>query len=213
MGISRSYLPTRYLPDLPISWMYLKMMGPDGLRRATEAAVLSANYIARRLQEHFPVLYTGPDGLVAHECIVDVRPISAETDVSVDDIAKRLADCGFHAPTMSFPVAGTLMIEPTESEPLHEVDRFCDAMIAIKADIDEVASGKVAVEDSVLRHAPYTVAVVMADDWPHAFSRSKAAFPLPGMDKDKYFPPVGRVDNAFGDRNLSCSCPPLDAYE
>jgi glycine dehydrogenase len=198
---------------LPISWMYLKMMGPDGLRRATEAAVLSANYIARRLQEHFPVLYTGPDGLVAHECIVDVRPISAETDVSVDDIAKRLADCGFHAPTMSFPVAGTLMIEPTESEPLHEVDRFCDAMIAIKADIDEVASGKVAVEDSVLRHAPYTVAVVMADDWPHAFSRPKAAFPLPGMDKDKYFPPVGRVDNAFGDRNLSCSCPPLDAYE
>ncbi len=198
---------------LPISWMYLKMMGPDGLRRATEAAVLSANYIARRLQEHYPVLYTGPDGLVAHECIIDIRPVSAETDVTVDDIAKRLADCGFHAPTMSFPVAGTLMIEPTESEPLHEVDRFCEAMISIKADIDDVASGKVAVEDSVLRHAPYTAAVVLGEEWPHAFTRAQAAFPLPGMERDKYFPPVGRVDNAYGDRNLSCSCPPLDAYE
>jgi glycine dehydrogenase len=197
---------------LPISWMYIQMMGPDGLRRATEGAVLAANYVARRLQEHFPVLYTGPNGLVAHECIIDVRPITEATHVSVDDIAKRLADCGFHAPTMSFPVAGTLMIEPTESESLIELDRFCDAMIVIKQEIDQVATGEVAIEDSPLRHAPHTAAVVTAEAWDHPYSRQQAAFPLPGMEADKYFPPVGRIDNAHGDRNLACSCPPLSDY-
>ncbi|MFV0525267.1 MAG: aminomethyl-transferring glycine dehydrogenase [Acidimicrobiales bacterium] len=198
---------------LPISWMYITMMGAEGLRRATEVAVLAANYVAARLNEHFPVLYTGAHGLVAHECIIDLRPITASTGVTNDDVAKRLADYGFHAPTMSFPVAGTLMIEPTESESLAELDRFCDAMIAIRQEIEEVASGTVAVEDSVLRHAPHTAAVVMADEWNRAYSRRRAAFPLAGMEVDKYFCPVGRVDNAHGDRNLSCSCPPLDAYE
>ena len=196
---------------LPISWMYTKMMGPDGLRRATEGAVLAANYVANRLREHYPVLYTGPEGLVAHECIIDVRQISEETDVSVDDIAKRLADCGFHAPTMSFPVAGTLMIEPSESEGLAELDRFCDAMIAIKGEIDQVASGAIAIDDSPLRHAPHTADVLLSDEWTRAYSRQTAAFPIPAPDK--YFPPVGRVDNAFGDRNLNCSCAPMSAYE
>ncbi len=197
---------------LPITWMYIQMMGPDGLRAATEAAVLAANYVASRLQPYYPVLYTGEAGLVAHECIIDIRPITEETGVSVDDIAKRLADCGFHSPTMSFPVPGTLMIEPTESESLTELDRFCDAMIVIKGEIDEVADGKVAIQDSVLRHSPHTAKVLLEDEWTHSYSRTKAAFPLPGMEVDKYFPPVGRVDNAWGDRNLSCSCPPLDAY-
>ena len=197
---------------LPITWMYIEMMGPEGLRAATEAAVLAANYVAQRLQPYYPVLYTGKAGLVAHECIIDIRPITEETGVSVDDIAKRLADCGFHSPTMSFPVPGTLMIEPTESESLAEIDRFCDAMIVIKGEIDDVASGKIAIEDSVLRHAPHTAEVLLDDDWSRNYSRNKAAFPLPGMKVDKYFPPVGRVDNAWGDRNLSCSCPPLDAY-
>ncbi len=197
---------------LPISWMYTQLMGPEGLRRATEGAVLAANYVAKRLQPHYPVLYTGPDGLVAHECIIDIRPITETTEVSVDDIAKRLADCGFHAPTMSFPVAGTLMIEPTESESLAELDRFCDAMIVIKNEIDQVAGGTVSIDDSPLRHAPHTVEVVTAEEWTKPYSRQQAAFPLPGMARDKYFPPVGRIDNAYGDRNLSCSCPPLDAY-
>ncbi|MGI9615297.1 MAG: aminomethyl-transferring glycine dehydrogenase, partial [Acidimicrobiales bacterium] len=199
---------------LPISWMYVQMMGPEGLRRATETAVLSANYIAKRLHEHYPVLYTGPGGLVAHECIIDLREIDAATGVSNDDVAKRLADYGFHAPTMSFPVAGTLMIEPTESESLVELDRFCDAMIAIRAEIDEIASGDVAVESSVLRNAPHTVATVMADEWDRPYSRRKAAAVGASVEPaDKYFPPVARIDNAFGDRNLACSCPPLDAYE
>ncbi len=196
---------------LPISWMYTKMMGPDGLRRATEGAVLAANYVAKRLASHYPVLYTGPTGLVAHECIIDVRPIAEETDVSVDDIAKRLADCGFHAPTMSFPVAGTLMIEPTESEGLAELDRFCDAMIAIKAEIDQVAGGTITIDDSPLRAAPHTVEVLTADEWTRGYTRQQAGFPIPAPDK--YFPAVGRVDNAHGDRNLNCSCAPLEAYE
>ncbi len=198
---------------LPISWMYLQLMGPDGLRQATEGAVLSANYIAARLHDHFPVLYTGPNGLVAHECIIDIRPITEATEVSVDDIAKRLADCGFHAPTMSFPVAGTLMIEPTESESLAEVDRFCDAMILIKAEIDQIFSGEVEIGQSALRNAPHTAETVTAEDWDRPYSRHQAAFPLPGMQADKYFPPVGRIDNAYGDRNLVCSCPPLEAYQ
>ncbi len=197
---------------LPISWMYIQMMGPVGLRRATESAVLAANYIADRLKDHYPILYRGRDGLVAHECIIDLRPIEQASGISNDDVAKRLADYGFHAPTMSFPVAGTLMIEPTESESLRELDRFCDAMIGIKREIDEVTAGRVAAEDSVLRHAPHTAEVLLGETWDRPYSRAEAAFPLPGMTMDKYFTPVGRIDNAHGDRNLSCSCPPLDAY-
>jgi len=198
---------------LPISWMYSMMMGPAGLLRATEVAVLSANYVANRLKGDYPVLYTGPEGLVAHECIIDLRPLDAATGINNDDVAKRLADYGFHAPTMSFPVAGTLMIEPTESESLAELDRFCDAMIAIRAEIDEVARGDVEAEESVLRRAPHTAATVTADEWDRPYSRRQAAFPLPGMEQDKYFPPVGRIDNAHGDRHLSCSCPPMEAYQ
>ena len=198
---------------LPISWMYLQMMGPAGLRQATEAAVLAANYIAHRLGDHYPVLYTGEKGLVAHECIIDLRGISHDTGVTNDDVAKRLADYGFHAPTMSFPVAGTLMIEPTESESLVELDRFCDAMIAIKAEIDDVAAGKMEADSSILRNAPHTVEELMVDQWDRPYSRRRAAFPLPGMTVDKYFCPVNRIDNVYGDRNISCSCPPLDAYQ
>jgi glycine dehydrogenase len=197
---------------LPISLAYIRLMGPDGLRRATEGAVLAANYVARRLAGHYPVLYTGTAGWVAHECIIDLRPLTRQSGVTVDDVAKRLADYGFHAPTMSFPVAGTLMIEPTESESLGELDRFCDAMLAIRAEIDEVASGKVALDDSVLRHAPHTADDLLADDWDRPYSRRRAAFPLPGMTADKYFPPVGRIDQAHGDRNLACACPPLEAF-
>jgi glycine dehydrogenase len=197
---------------LPISLAYLWLMGPDGLRRATEGAVLAANYVARRLGGHYPVLYTGPGGWVAHECIIDLRPLTRRSGVTVDDVAKRLADYGFHAPTVSFPVAGTLMIEPTESESLAELDRFCDAMVAIRDEIEEVAGGRVAVERSVLRHAPHTAEVLVADDWDRPYPRRRAAFPLPDMGPDKYFPPVGRIDQAHGDRNLVCACPPLDAY-
>jgi len=198
---------------LPISWMYIRMMGAEGLRRATEGAVLAANYVAHRLKDHYPILYTGAEGLVAHECIIDLRPIEKASGIGSDDVAKRLADYGFHAPTMSFPVPGTLMIEPTESESLPELDRFCDAMIAIKGEIDEVTAGHVPVEDSVLRHAPHTAEVLTADGWDRPYTRQRAAFPLPGMEVDKYFCPVGRIDNAHGDRHLSCSCPPLSAYE
>ncbi|MCP5034849.1 MAG: aminomethyl-transferring glycine dehydrogenase [Actinomycetia bacterium] len=198
---------------LPISWMYTQMMGPDGLRRATEVAVLSANYIAARLKDHFPVLYTGPNELVAHECIIDLRPLDGATGINNDDVAKRLADYGFHAPTMSFPVAGTLMIEPTESESLEELDRFCSAMIAIRAEIEEVANGEVSAEESVLRRAPHTAATLTADEWDRPYSRHQAAFPLDGMATSKYFPPVGRIDNAHGDRNLACNCPPLEIYD
>ena len=174
----------------------------------------SANYIAHRLNEHFPVLYTGPNGLVAHECIIDLRAIDDATGITNDDVAKRLADYGFHAPTMSFPVAGTLMIEPTESESLDELDRFCDAMIAIKAEIDEVARGEVDLAESVLRRAPHTAAAIMADSWDRPYSREQGAAVGPHRPAtDKYFPPVARIDNAYGDRNLSCSCPPLDAYD
>jgi glycine dehydrogenase len=197
---------------LPISWMYTRMMGPEGLRRATEVAVLSANYVATRLAEHYPVLFTGAHGLVAHECIIDLRPIDQATGITNDDVAKRLADYGFHAPTMSFPVPGTLMIEPTESESLAELDRFCDAMIAIRAEIDEVARGEVEAEQSVLRRAPHTAAVLTATEWDRPYTRQRAAFPLAGMETSKYFPSVGRIDNAHGDRHLACSCPPLDAY-
>ncbi len=192
---------------LPISWAYMRLMGSEGLRRATQVAVLGANYIAKRLEPHYPVLYTGPGGLVAHECIVDVRPLTKATGVSIDDVAKRLIDYGFHAPTMSFPVAGTLMIEPTESEDLAELDRFCDAMIAIRAEIEKVATGEWGAEDNPLRNAPHTAAQ-LAGEWNHPYRREEAAFPAGVQAADKYWPPVRRIDGAFGDRNLVCSCPP-----
>jgi glycine dehydrogenase len=198
---------------LPISWAYLRMMGPDGLVAATGAAVLTANYVASRLRDHYPVLYTGAGGLVAHECILDLRPITKATGVSVDDVAKRLIDYGFHAPTMSFPVAGTLMVEPTESEDLAELDRFCDAMIAIKEEIDQVAAGVWPAGDNPLSNAPHTAAAVTADEWHHAYPRSIAGFPK-GVDRTaKYWPPVRRIDGAYGDRNLVCSCPSPEAFE
>ncbi|WP_028638222.1 aminomethyl-transferring glycine dehydrogenase [Nocardioides sp. URHA0032] len=195
---------------LPISWAYIRLMGAAGLTRATAVAVLSANYIATRLGEHYPVLYRGHGGLVAHECILDLRGITKDTGVSVDDVAKRLIDYGFHAPTMSFPVAGTLMVEPTESEDLAEIDRFVAAMIAIKDEIDRVAAGEWSPEESPLRGAPHTARALVAD-WDRAYSREVAVFPS-GLDPDKYWPPVARIDQAYGDRNLVCSCPPLEAF-
>jgi glycine dehydrogenase len=197
---------------LPISWMYVAMMGPDGLRDATAGAILAANYVARRLDGHFPVLYSGRDGLVAHECILDVRPLEKATGVNAEDIAKRLIDYGFHAPTMSFPVAGTLMVEPTESEPLGELDRFCDAMIAIRDEIRRVESGEWSAEESPLRHAPHTADDLLDDRWDRPYSRALAAYPVATLRRTKYWPPVGRVDNGYGDRNLMCSCPPIDAF-
>jgi glycine dehydrogenase len=198
---------------LPISWAYVRMMGPDGLAAATASAVLAANYVAARLREHYPVLYAGEHGLVAHECILDLRPITKATGVSVDDVAKRLIDYGFHAPTMSFPVAGTLMVEPTESEDLAELDRFIAAMIAIKGEIDRVAAGEWPAGDNPLANAPHTASAVMVDEWTHPYSRSVAGFPE-GVDRTaKYWPPVRRIDGAFGDRNLVCSCPSPEAFE
>ncbi|SDL62504.1 glycine dehydrogenase [Nonomuraea maritima] len=198
---------------LPISWAYVRMMGAEGLKSATEQAILSANYVARRLAPHYPVLYTGRGGLVAHECIIDLRQITKETGVTVDDVAKRLIDYGFHAPTMSFPVAGTLMIEPTESEDLRELDRFVDAMIAIRGEIAKVASGDYDKTDNPLRNAPHTAEAVTADDWSHPYTRAEAAYPVPSLRDGKYWVPVRRIDQAYGDRNLVCSCPPLEAYE
>ncbi|MBA2555708.1 MAG: aminomethyl-transferring glycine dehydrogenase [Geodermatophilaceae bacterium] len=197
---------------LPISWAYVRLMGPDGLRQATETAILSANYLATRLAEHFPVLYTGANGMVAHECIVDLRPITAQTGVTVEDVAKRLIDYGFHAPTMSFPVAGTLMIEPTESEDLAELDRFVAAMVAIRAEIEQVASEMLDRTDNPLRGAPHTAAM-LAGSWEHGYTREQAAYPVESVREAKYWPPVRRIDGAYGDRNLVCSCPPPDAYE
>ncbi|BAL89420.1 putative glycine dehydrogenase [Actinoplanes missouriensis 431] len=198
---------------LPISWAYVRMMGPDGLAAATASAVLAANYTAVRLREHYPVLYAGNNGLVAHECILDLRPITKATGVSVDDVAKRLIDYGFHAPTMSFPVAGTLMVEPTESEDLTELDRFIAAMIAIKGEIDQVAAGVWPKDDNPLANAPHTASAVSADEWAHPYPRSVAGFPE-GVDRTaKYWPPVRRIDGAYGDRNLVCSCPSPEAFE
>ncbi|MFD6262078.1 aminomethyl-transferring glycine dehydrogenase [Micromonospora chalcea] len=198
---------------LPIPWAYLRMMGADGLARATGVAVLAANYVAARLRAHFPVLYAGNKGLVAHECILDLRPLTKATGVSVDDVAKRLIDYGFHAPTMSFPVAGTLMVEPTESEDLAELDRFCDAMIAIRAEIDKVGSGEWPAGDNPLSNAPHTAAMVSADEWPHPYPRSVGAYPAGVERAGRYWPPVRRVDGAYGDRNLVCSCPAPEAFE
>jgi glycine cleavage system P protein (glycine dehydrogenase) len=198
---------------LPISWMYIEMMGDSGLTAATEVAILNANYIAKRLAPHYPVLYSGPGGLVAHECILDLRPVKESSGIAVDDVAKRLIDYGFHAPTMSFPVPGTLMIEPTESESKFELDRFCDAMIAIRGEIRAVEEGRMDREDNPLRHAPHTAAVVTADEWKRGYSRELAAYPVKSLRDSKYWVPVGRADNVYGDRNLVCSCPPLTEYE
>ncbi|HKJ54567.1 MAG TPA: aminomethyl-transferring glycine dehydrogenase [Nitriliruptoraceae bacterium] len=198
---------------LAISWSYVAMMGRTGLAAATACAVLSANHLARRLDDVFPVLYRGESGLVAHECILDLRPLTDATGVTAEDVAKRLIDYGFHAPTMSFPVPGTLMVEPTESESLRELERFVEAMRSIRDEIDEIADGTVAVEDSMLRHAPHTATVVTADTWERAYARSRAAFPVEGLRSDKYWPPVGRVDNAVGDRNPICACPPMTEWQ
>jgi glycine dehydrogenase len=198
---------------LPISWAYIRMMGAEGLRRATGVAILSANYVARRLDPHFPVLYTGRDGLVAHECILDLRPITSQTGITAEDVAKRLIDYGFHAPTMSFPVAGTLMVEPTESEDLAELDRFCEAMIAIRQEIARLASGESDATDNPLKNAPHTAAMLLAADWAHPYEREQAAYPVPGDRRAKYWPPVRRIDQAYGDRNLACACPPPSAFE
>ena len=203
---------------LPISWMYCRMMGAEGLRAATEVAILSANYIAARLADHYPVLYSGGNaslkgGGVAHECILDIRPLAKRSGCGAEDVAKRLIDYGFHAPTLSFPVAGTLMIEPTESEALAELDRFCDAMIAIRQEIAQVESGGWPQDDNPLKNAPHTAAALMKAEWPHPYSREQAAYPVAVLRAQKYWSPVGRVDNVWGDRNLSCSCPPLSAYE
>jgi len=198
---------------LPITWMYIRMMGYTGLRQATEVAILNANYIAKRLESKYSILFTGANNKVAHECIVDTRDIKEQTGISVDDIAKRLIDYGFHAPTMSFPVAGTLMIEPTESESKREIDRFCDAMLAIADEVKEVADGKYSLEDNPLVSAPHTAAVATADQWDHAYPRSKAIYPSEFTKDNKYWPPVGRLDNVFGDRNLVCSCPSIKDYE
>ena len=197
---------------LPITWMYITMMGGNGLKRASQMAILNANYIARRLEEHYPVLYSGEGGLVAHECILDIRPLKDSSGISVDDVAKRLIDFGFHAPTMSFPVAGTLMIEPTESESKEELDRFCDAMIAIREEIRAVEQGRLDKDDNPLKNAPHT-ALELVGDWHHAYSREQAVYPLASLIEAKYWPPVGRVDNVYGDRNLVCACPSIEAYQ
>jgi len=214
MGIGAvSAAPYGSASILPISWMYIAMMGADGLTAATETAILNANYIARRLAPHYPVLYTGHDGLVAHECIIDLRPLQDKTGISNEDVAKRLMDFGFHAPTMSFPVPGTLMIEPTESESKAELDRFIEAMITIHAEIVKVERGEYDRMDNPLKGAPHTAEVVTADDWQHTYSREVAAFPVPSLRKRKYWPPVGRADNVYGDRNLFCGCAPIEDYE
>jgi glycine dehydrogenase len=202
---------------LPISWMYVRMMGADALRRATEVAILSANYVAARLADHYAIHYSSEvpglkGGGVAHECILDLRPLQKTSGVTAEDVAKRLMDYGFHAPTLSFPVAGTLMVEPTESEPLAELDRFCDAMVAIRHEIARIESGEWPQDDNPLKHAPHTAASLLAGEWAHPYSREQAAYPVPGLKRQKYWPPVGRVDNVWGDRNLSCSCPPMSVY-
>jgi glycine dehydrogenase len=198
---------------LPISWMYCRMMGAEGLQLATEIAILSANYISARLKEHYPTLYASAEGHVAHECILDVRPLKDATGVSAEDVAKRLMDYGFHAPTLSFPVPGTLMVEPTESETLAELDRFIDAMIAIREEIRLIENGTWPQDNNPLKHAPHTAASVTADEWSHPYSRERAAFALPSLKQQKYWPTVGRVDNVYGDRNLFCSCLPVESYK
>ena len=198
---------------LPISWMYIKMMGTNGLLNATQNAILNTNYIATRLKDHYEILYKGKNGLVAHECIIDIRPLKELAGIEVEDVAKRLIDYGFHAPTMSWPVAGTLMIEPTESESLQELDRFCEAMIKIREEIREIESGKASLEDNLLKNAPHTAKMLITNSWAHGYDRAQAAYPVEGLYENKYWPPVGRVDNVYGDRNLICSCPSMEDYE
>ena len=195
---------------LPISWAYIALMGGDGLRRATQTAILNANYIAARLEAYFPVLYKGKQGRVAHECILDLRKFKS---VSVEDVAKRLMDYGFHAPTVSWPVAGTLMVEPTESESKEELDRFCEAMISIHGEMVAVENGQVDPRNNVLKNAPHTAEDVVFDKWDRPYTREQAAYPTPSTRQSKFWPPVGRIDNVFGDRNLICSCPPMESYE
>lgn len=195
---------------LPISWMYIRMMGPDGLLEATKIAILNANYIAKRLENYFSVLYKGQNGYVAHECILDVREWKQRAGIEVEDIAKRLMDYGFHAPTMSWPVPGTLMVEPTESESLGELDRFCEAMIAIHGELSSIEQGRMDQTDNPLKNAPHTAEAVISDDWTHAYSRETAAYPLPWLRENKFWPHVRRVDNVYGDRNLFCSCLPVE---
>jgi len=197
---------------LPIPWVYIALMGSAGLRRATEVAILNANYMAARVAKDYPILYRGEQGMVAHEFIVDLRPFKASCGIEAEDVAKRLMDYGFHAPTMSFPVAGTLMIEPTESESRAELDRFCDALASIRAEIAKIENGEWPRGDNPLENAPHTAAAVTADTWSHPYTREQAAYPAPWTRAHKYWPTVGRVDNAWGDRNLVCSCPPIEAY-
>jgi glycine dehydrogenase len=197
---------------LPISYMYIRMMGAEGLAKATKVAILNANYIAKRLEGHYPVLYKGSNGTVAHECILDTRPLKQSAGIDVEDIAKRLMDYGFHAPTVSFPVAGTLMVEPTESESKEELDRFCDALISIREEIREIELGIMDRQNNALKNAPHTMHRVVASEWDRPYSRERAAFPAPWTRDFKFWPSVARVESAFGDRNLVCSCPPTDAY-
>tara|TARA_Y100001968_G_C19412876_1_gene747329 strand:- start:1451 stop:2173 length:723 start_codon:yes stop_codon:yes gene_type:complete len=198
---------------LPISWVYIALMGSEGLRRASQVAILSANYMAERLRSHYPILYTGSRGRVAHEFVVDLRPFKDSADIGPADVAKRLMDFGFHAPTMSWPVPGTLMIEPTESENKAELDRFCDAMITIRAEIRAIEDGRLPKDNNPLKNAPHTAQVVCHDRWEQPYTREQAAFPAPWLRDHKFWPAVGRVDDAWGDRNLSCSCPPMEAYK
>ncbi|HEY9675045.1 MAG TPA: glycine dehydrogenase (aminomethyl-transferring), partial [Waterburya sp.] len=197
---------------LPISWMYIAMMGAEGLTEATKVAILNANYIARQLEPYYPVLYKGKSGLVAHECILDLRSLKKSAAIEVDDIAKRLMDYGFHAPTVSWPVPGTMMVEPTESESKEELDRFCEAMIAIRKEIEDIEAGKVDRNDNVLKNAPHAAEALMVAEWNHPYSREQAAYPAPWTREHKFWPSVGRIDNAFGDRNLVCSCVGMEAY-
>ena len=189
------------------------MMGSEGLTQATQLAILNTNYIANRLKDHYKILYKGANDLVAHECIIDVRPLKDSAEIEVEDIAKRLIDYGFHAPTMSWPVAGTLMIEPTESESLREIDRFCDAMISIRQEIKDIEDGKVTREDNLLKNSPHCAKTLTKEEWCHAYTRSEAVFPVDSLYENKYWPPVGRVDNVYGDRNLVCSCPSMEDYD
>ncbi|MDE1960700.1 MAG: aminomethyl-transferring glycine dehydrogenase, partial [Xanthomonadaceae bacterium] len=198
---------------LPISWMYITLMGREGILKATQAALLNANYLSKRLAAHYPTLYTGRNGLVAHECILDIRPLEKTSGVSAEDVAKRLVDFGFHAPTLSFPVAGTLMVEPTESESRHELDRFIDAMIQIRDEIRAIEDGRLDRDDNPLKHAPHTASAVSASAWKHAYPRELAAFPLATLRQQKYWPPVARVDNVYGDKNVFCACIPVEAFK
>jgi glycine dehydrogenase len=197
---------------LPISWMYCRMMGPEGLQAATEVAILSANYISRRLTDHYPTLYANATGDVAHECILDLRPLKESSGVMAEDVAKRLMDYGFHAPTLSFPVPNTLMVEPTESESLAELDRFIEAMIAIRAEISKVERGEWPKDNNPLKHAPHTAAALLGADWDRPYPRELGGFPLASLKQSKYWPPISRIDNVYGDRHLFCSCVPVSAY-